>query len=1384
MGLAVFKPDKLLSVSVILLFLLQGCISPSNEVIDGLGTPDPTQCSAIQGVEDGANYKPREAVELGVDGRAHPDVFYAAWSKLDVRSDLRFPEAGYDDDGFEDKLLVSRKQADGEVRSWQLLPQLDNNCDDVEKVRIHSFDVAPNGRSLYISMARTPEVGDRDSHLAIYRYDLETFALSKISKEDDIHFMYPTYIGNDPDTKHEMLVMAKTVSKEELPLNYAARSILKDEYDRSPTTLIHKMDAMTGETRLIGFNNSHQMEPFVMVGPDDNRIAVFTQWEHQDTVNRFALWKMQIDGSDEFTFFGEESATDRSADNVFQGRVVRSGPYENYILMAQGDRDGHPFAAEGDVLMTFRHHQELRSDKIYLQEVKRVGGHDTSISRSPEHYNDESFIYSYRESSDNTYHLHVKDFPATPGGTVPVEEGVKLTPDTNDYHFVQARSFYPPERELVAPTDAKDLGENRVSFTNNNLNGKSGFLVHTLTESDNGVQHQTDGISPDEISMQFFIPSHHFSDSYTVGIDTSPEMTIPASDFIAPESDGSMGIVLNNGLYVWKVNKRFSHPDGNIWLPIRIERQEVNFVPNRVNACNQCHQERNQANVDKYEHYDSIASQKMHGTLTDVPDISSYDPNDSIPDFHKDVMPLLTQPALNPLANGERPSCASCHKAGTHLNLSNATGPEAMNATFRTVVRGAHKMDDGSLLAYSNDSLNPMGMDNSYHPAPLLWSLLLNDDLTVEPDADHPNGSSRSLERVGDYGAKYSADVEARIAEINAKYDHSQHWSASDIQDFITYSSTQMPAGLSNKMTFNSQGGDYRSGAAAQKAYQALVRNCFSCHNSFTTANGGGIEDPNFGLPLKKRFSNSTGMRDKRMRFMIRNHVAAKDDTKFSKYKWQSDLPTAMRETLLSATYRIDFDNPEQSEMLLYARAEDADGNALSADTHNVSHPQVLTEGSADYQALHNWVMKNWDGVTNTAPQLDAPVAEVVIREYADPAYLPNPITWSDADGDLAQAFIAGSGASTHTFRDSMLALEYVDFNSAKLETYAILGDRGDQEFHFTVTDGESTATSQTLPVRVESDYNVPRPVEALPPAYAFYTVRDTGGNADAGELRKLEHDPDNPDTPKDTLIGVIAGYSNNWTTMYRRAAKGWLYFVDQSAQQIHVVDETNATVLFTIRLDHGPNKETDTHKQTSYLLWWRPAEGLDHMTENCPEGELQGLLESKLSETKNGDWYVGLGCGDDPGLGVGGTVTVVPEYRTRLADGGNTLSVYAWKRATFMSKWANDEVDRLNVLNLVTGKDKALGDFDFPAKTLTDPDTSVDKDFEAAIYHNVRAVVVAEDGAFYGFNKDANQPVTIFNFDPLEEVQQVVTPPAWVQTYFENYRDYGTPFLVIEPRP
>jgi hypothetical protein len=109
------------------------------------------------------------------------------------------------------------------------------------------------------------------------------------------------------------------------------------------------------------------------------------------------------------------------------------------------------------------------------------------------------------------------------------------------------------------------------------------------------------------------------------------------------------------------------------------------------------------------------------------------------------------------------------------------------------------------------------------------------------------------------------------------------------------------------------------------------------------------------------------------------------------------------------------------------------------------------------------------------------------------------------------------------------------------------------------------------------------------------------------------------------------------------------------------------------------------------------------------------------------------------------------------------------------MNKLVNQGIDRLNVLNLETGKAKGITSFSFAEKTI-DGITYPAKD-----YFNVRAVVVAEDGAFYGINKDLNVDAEVFMFDPIEGIQQVVsTIPTWILNYINNPIDYGTPFLVI----
>ena len=134
---------------------------------------------------------------------------------------------------------------------------------------------------------------------------------------------------------------------------------------------------------------------------------------------------------------------------------------------------------------------------------------------------------------------------------------------------------------------------------------------------------------------------------------------------------------------MWKVNKLFDYVDdldasSDLWLPVRAERQEVSFVANRVNACNQCHQERDQANLDLYANYNSTAADVMQGNLSSLKgteyDLSDYPAYDNIPDFHREIVPLFTQKM-----NKDGETCATCHNAYDKLNLSNTTGVRQVN---------------------------------------------------------------------------------------------------------------------------------------------------------------------------------------------------------------------------------------------------------------------------------------------------------------------------------------------------------------------------------------------------------------------------------------------------------------------------------------------------------------------------------------------------------------------------------------------------------------------------------------------------------------------------------------------------------------------------------
>ena len=1371
--------------------VLAGCVDPSNEVISGGGTPDITQCGILQGAGDARDpdngYVPAPPRSFGEDGRSHPDIFFLGWAKLDERLELSFPARGYDGDGFEDKLYVSREEPGGGLSTWQLLPLLDESCEDEEQIRIHSFDIGPDGNTLYLSMRR-----DGDSHLAIYEFNIKAFSFNKISPDQPHNFINPTYVGDE--NGHPQLFVAKTVSDDEIPNNYE-KATLVDEYDRAPTPLIHKLDTVTGDLFRVGFNNSHQLEPVLHTRPDGQRLVVFTQWEHQDSTNRFSLWKMQSDGSDNFTFFGQESATDRGSADLYGAREIKSGPYAGNVLMGEGARGS--FVSEGHVLMTERVDLDLRSDKIYLQKMGGDGnGSDTGIARSPEHFNDESFVYSYRANQNHTYDLCIKDYPATAGDEVDMGDPGKCIADSPFLHFVQPRSYLPPAN-AATPVYQGQVGDSRSSFTNSGLAGDAGFLTQKMNASDNGVQQQLDGVAAEDLSLRFVIPSHTFpGKSVTVaGGNGARELSVPASDYLPMQEDGSFGAVLRPGLYAWQVAKRYQHNGEDLWIPVRVERQEISFVPDRVNACNQCHQERDQANIEFFEDFDSIATRAMKNTALTDPQTGAVMPNiadtadyayDNVPDFHGDIAPLLEKPPVSGFGLGGE-SCVDCHDARDALNLSNRSGPSAVNSTYLRMLKGARLLEEGtdnngkprdSVQPFMYQSINPMGMDNNYHPAPLLWSLLLNDDLTVPPAEGYSN-NNRNLDREGDYGAQYSARVSDEIAAINAQYDHSKHWSAEDTQAFISYSATQFPVGLSDRIDFQGRGS--AGSAAAQKAFQVIVENCYSCHHDLGE---GGVDKPlveGGARPKTKRFNSEFGLRDGQLRLVERSHKAKETDLGYSQYIEQSNLENALRRTLTSALYRIDFDNPEESELLLYPTDDGLH--------ENIEHPQVIAKGSEEYQALLDWAL----GLekTNLPPVLDRG-ADITIRfnEYDDPQYRGD-FEWSDPDGDLAQLIVEKVASSEHIPQDSFVSLVYnpaanfsscseadqysaddecpppASFTQAKAKTYAILGDRGTHTVNLTVTDGQ-LRTSYPVTVEIsKGDYDVPPPQTTLPDAYAYFTERETG------ELKKIETDG------TETTVGVIEGYNSGWTTVYRRPASastafnGWLYFMEQDSQTIYVVNENTAEVLFSFQLDHEPNRESDKHKQTTYLMWWRPDDAF------LGGGELQALQESKHGVNRNGIYYVGLGNGGyvDSNGEIVFDEMVTPQYRTKLQDGQDTLSVYVWRKATFMSKLVQGGIDRFNVLNLVTGKAKGLTDFSFPEKTVNGVD------YPAHDYFNVRAVVTSSDGAFYGFNQDAQAAPQVFQFDPLEQIQQPVSVPDWLVNYMAQQQTLATPFLVIEPR-
>ncbi len=58
---------------------------------------------------------------------------------------------------------------------------------------------------------------------------------------------------------------------------------------------------------------------------------------------------MQIDGSDEFMYFGEEASISDTQDNLYSPRPIRSGKYKDYVIMGSG-LEGSGNAGRGSIL--------------------------------------------------------------------------------------------------------------------------------------------------------------------------------------------------------------------------------------------------------------------------------------------------------------------------------------------------------------------------------------------------------------------------------------------------------------------------------------------------------------------------------------------------------------------------------------------------------------------------------------------------------------------------------------------------------------------------------------------------------------------------------------------------------------------------------------------------------------------------------------------------------------------------------------------------------------------------------------------------------------------------------------------------------------------------
>lgn len=221
--------------------------------------------------------------------------------------------------------LFIRDRADANAREINLT---DTVFSAGELYDVKDLSVSNDGSKLLFAM-RAPEIEDADEEdqptWNIWEYNLDTDTLRRVIADDitaeDGQDIGPAYL---PDGRIVFSSNRQTRSKAILLDDGKPQYAAQTDDRRDDALLLHIMNDSGSNIEQITFNQSHDLQPFVL----DSGLIAFNRWSNKGGVNRLSLFTTRPDGQDTQELYGFNSQTtgdDGTATTFFNPKMMADG---------------------------------------------------------------------------------------------------------------------------------------------------------------------------------------------------------------------------------------------------------------------------------------------------------------------------------------------------------------------------------------------------------------------------------------------------------------------------------------------------------------------------------------------------------------------------------------------------------------------------------------------------------------------------------------------------------------------------------------------------------------------------------------------------------------------------------------------------------------------------------------------------------------------------------------------------------------------------------------------------------------------------------------------------------------------------------------------------